>query len=138
MFVFFDRPRTFNLTLTIACEKMLEKWSETNAKIIKKLLLAVNSHSSSSYLKRKQKLFNVKINLKFEIYFFICLFHEENAEESLLINFHGLVVKTEGSWPRGPGFKPPLWRPFFRHHSFGSKLGTKTVENSNLALLHVL
>jgi hypothetical protein len=21
--------------------------------------------------------------------------------------------------------KPPLWRPFFRHHSFGSKLGTK-------------
>jgi hypothetical protein len=26
---------------------------------------------------------------------------------------------------------------FFRHHSFGSKLGTKIVENSNLALLHV-
>ncbi len=24
----------------------------------------------------------------------------------------GLVVKTEDSWPRGPGFKPPLWRPF--------------------------
>ena len=41
---------------------------------------------------------------------------------------HGLVVKAEDSRPRGPGFKPPLWRPFFRHHSFGSKLGTKIVE----------
>jgi hypothetical protein len=40
----------------------------------------------------------------------------------------GLVVKAEDSRPRGPGFKPPLWRPFFRHHSFGSKLGTKIVE----------
>jgi hypothetical protein len=30
------------------------------------------------------------------------------------------VVKAEDSWPRGPGFKPPLWRPFFRHHSFWS------------------
>jgi hypothetical protein len=50
----------------------------------------------------------------------------------------GLVVRAEDLWPRGPGFKPPLWRPFFRHHSFGSKLGTKFVENSNLALLHVL
>jgi hypothetical protein len=29
-------------------------------------------------------------------------------------------------------------RVIFRHHSFGSKLGTKIVENSNLALLHVL
>jgi hypothetical protein len=37
----------------------------------------------------------------------------------------GLVVKAEDSWPRGPGFKPSLWRPFFRHNSFGSKLGTK-------------
>jgi hypothetical protein len=37
-----------------------------------------------------------------------------------------------------PGFKPPLWRPFFRYHSYGSKLGTKCVENSNLALLHML
>ncbi len=44
------------------------------------------------------------------------------------------MVKAEDSWPRGPGFKPPLWRPFFRHHSLGSKLGTKIVENSNLAL----
>jgi hypothetical protein len=25
---------------------------------------------------------------------------------------------------------------FFRHHSFGSKLGTKILEDSNLALLH--
>jgi len=35
------------------------------------------------------------------------------------------VVKAEDSRPRGPGFKPPLWRPFLRHHSFGSMLGTK-------------
>ncbi len=41
---------------------------------------------------------------------------------------HGLVVKAEDLWPRGTGLKSPLWRPFFRHHSFGSKLGTK---NSN-------
>ena len=26
------------------------------------------------------------------------------------------------------GSNPPLWRPFFRHHSFRSKLGTKIVE----------
>ncbi len=25
-----------------------------------------------------------------------------------------LVVKAEDLWLRGPGFKPPLWRPFFR------------------------
>ncbi len=50
----------------------------------------------------------------------------------------GLMVKAEDSEPRGPGFKPPLWRPFLRHHSFGSKLRTKIVENSNLALLYVL
>jgi hypothetical protein len=25
-------------------------------------------------------------------------------------------------------FKPPLWRPFFRHYTFGSKLETKIVE----------
>jgi hypothetical protein len=41
------------------------------------------------------------------------------------------VVKAEDSLPRGPGFKPPLWRPFLRHHSFGSNLVTKIVENSN-------
>ena len=39
----------------------------------------------------------------------------------------GLVVKEEDSWLRGPGFKPSLCRPFFRHHSFGSKLGSKIV-----------
>ena len=50
----------------------------------------------------------------------------------------GLVVKVDDSWLSGPGFKPPPWRTFFRYHSFGSKLGTKIVENSNLALLHVL
>jgi hypothetical protein len=26
------------------------------------------------------------------------------------------------------GSNPHYWRPFFRHHSFGSKLGTKIVE----------
>jgi hypothetical protein len=36
----------------------------------------------------------------------------------------GLVFKAEDSWLRGPGINPPLWRPFFKHHSFGSKLGT--------------
>ncbi len=40
----------------------------------------------------------------------------------------GLVVKAENSWSRGPGFKPPEWRPFFRHHLIGLKLGTKFVE----------
>ncbi len=50
----------------------------------------------------------------------------------------GLVVKVEDSWPRGPRFKPSLWWPFFKHHSIGSKLGTKIVENSNLLLLHLL
>jgi len=43
------------------------------------------------------------------------------------------VVKAEVSRPRGPRFKSPLWRPFFRHHSFGSKLRTNIEENSNLA-----
>ena len=28
----------------------------------------------------------------------------------------GLVDKAEDSWLRGPGFKPPLWRPFFTDH----------------------
>ncbi len=39
----------------------------------------------------------------------------------LLTSSHGLVVKAEDLWPRSPGFKPPLWRPFFRHHSFGDQ-----------------
>jgi hypothetical protein len=50
----------------------------------------------------------------------------------------GLVVKAEDSRQGGPGFKPHLWRQFFRQPSFGSKLGTKFVENSNLALLLML
>ncbi len=56
----------------------------------------------------------------------------------LLARSRGLAVKAEDSWLRGPGYKPPLWIPFFRHHSFGSKLVTKIVENSNPALFHVL
>jgi hypothetical protein len=32
---------------------------------------------------------------------------------------------TKRSW-----VQTPAWRPFFKHHSFGSKLGTKIVENS--------
>ena len=35
------------------------------------------------------------------------------------------MVKAEDSWLRGCEFKPPLRRPFFRHHSFGSKPGAK-------------
>ncbi len=42
-----------------------------------------------------------------------------------LASSRGQVFKAEDSWPRGPRFKPPLWRPFFRHHLFGSKVGTK-------------
>jgi hypothetical protein len=51
---------------------------------------------------------------------------------------HGLVVKAEDSWLRGCGFNPPLWRPFFMHHSFGSKHGGKNWVEINLALLHML
>jgi hypothetical protein len=50
----------------------------------------------------------------------------------------GLVVKAEDLYLKGCEFEPSLWRPFFRNHSFGSKLGTKFVENSNLALLHMM
>ena len=46
-------------------------------------------------------------------------------QRSFKASSRGLVVKVEDSRPRDPGFNPPLWRPFFRHHSFGSKLGTK-------------
>jgi hypothetical protein len=35
------------------------------------------------------------------------------------------VVKAEDSQTTGCGFKPPLWRLFFRYHSFGSKHGIK-------------
>ena len=50
----------------------------------------------------------------------------------------GLVVKGEGSWLRGCGFKPLRRRPFFTHHSFGSKYGSKNWVEINLALLHLL
>ena len=30
------------------------------------------------------------------------------------VSSRDLVVKAEDSWPRGLGFKPPLWRPFFQ------------------------
>ena len=63
---------------------------------------------------------------------------EANEKRCFKASTRGLEVKAEDSLPRGPGFKPPLWRPFFRHHSFRSKLGTKIVANSNLALLHML
>jgi hypothetical protein len=50
----------------------------------------------------------------------------------------GLVVRQKTHDQEVLDSIPLLWRPFFRQHSFGSKRGTKTVENSNLALLHVL
>ncbi len=37
----------------------------------------------------------------------------------------GLVVKAEDSRLKGCGFKSPLRRPFFRHHSFGSNAWSK-------------
>jgi hypothetical protein len=36
------------------------------------------------------------------------------------------------------GSKPPLWRPFFRHHSFGSKLGTKIEEKPGIVSYAVI
>jgi hypothetical protein len=76
------------------------------------------------------------INFKKKLFFILYPIYKLIV--SLQASSRGLVVKAEDSWPWGPGFKPPLWRSFFRHHSFGSKLGTKIVENSNLALLRVL
>jgi hypothetical protein len=52
----------------------------------------------------------------------------DKVSQRKMANSRGLMVKAEDSRPRGPGFKPPIWRPFFRHHSFGSKLGIKFVE----------
>jgi hypothetical protein len=37
----------------------------------------------------------------------------------------GLVVEAENSRRRGLGLKPPLWRPFFKHHSFGTQIVEK-------------
>ncbi len=62
----------------------------------------------------------------------ITLFHRKSLHQKSLhtTSRRGLVVNAEDPWPRGPGFKSPLWRPFFRHHSFGSKLGTIIVEKT--------
>jgi hypothetical protein len=46
--------------------------------------------------------------------------------------------KAGDSWLRGRGFKPPLRRPFFRHHSFGSKTWSKHWVEINPALLYIL
>jgi hypothetical protein len=35
------------------------------------------------------------------------------------------VFKEVDSWLRGFGFKPPLKRSFFMHHSFGAKAWSK-------------
>jgi hypothetical protein len=48
------------------------------------------------------------------------------------------VVRAEDLYLRGPGFEHPLKKLFFRNHSFGSMLGAKIVENSNLTLLYML
>jgi hypothetical protein len=56
----------------------------------------------------------------------------------VLASSHGLVVKAENSWLRGRGFKTPLRRPFFRHHSFGSIAWSKNWVEINLALLQML
>ncbi len=50
----------------------------------------------------------------------------------------GLVVKAEDPWLRSRGFEPPLRRPFFRHHSFGSKAWSNNWVLINLALLDML
>jgi hypothetical protein len=77
----------------------------------------------------------LKNGVKFKfLFYFLSTFNMSTLE----VRGHGLEVNAEDLLPRGPGLKPPLWRPFFRHHSFRSKLETKLVENSNLALLHVL
>ena len=98
---------------------------------------------------KKVGLFSLnKVGL-FACKFKMCKLSQQNKYFILLSNGHsrairqvensrGLVVKAEDSCPRGPGFKPTLWRPFFRHHLFISKLGTKIMENSNLTMLHVL
>jgi hypothetical protein len=48
------------------------------------------------------------------------------------------VVKAEDLKLKGCELEPPLRRPFFWNYLFGSKLGTKLVENSYPALLHML
>jgi hypothetical protein len=50
----------------------------------------------------------------------------------------GLVVKAKTHDQKVLGSNPHYVDHFLRHRAFGSKLGTRIVENSNLALLHVL
>ena len=42
-----------------------------------------------------------------------------------------LVVMAEDSWPRGRGFESPLRRPFFMHHSLGSKHGNLLLDKKS-------
>ncbi len=65
-------------------------------------------------------MFVIKFYSKWKSVVIVCF-----GKEKVWPSSHRLVVKAEDSRPRGPGFKPPLWRPLFRHHSFGSKLGKK-------------
>ena len=70
---------------------------------------------------------------------FACKIIDYTNHMSFLASSCGLVVKAEDSCPSGTGFLPPLWRPFFRYHLFGSKAWNKNCgKNSNLALLHML
>ena len=46
---------------------------------------------------------------------------KKQISKKSLASSRGLVVKAEDSGLKGRGLKPPLRRPFFRHHSFGSK-----------------
>jgi hypothetical protein len=61
-----------------------------------------------------------------------------NATETCLINIETFgtflkvvqgLVKAEDSWPRGPGFKPPLQRPFFNFCLKNKKEGKKDRKN---------
>jgi hypothetical protein len=44
--------------------------------------------------------------------YFILLSNGHSRAIRQVENSRGLVVKAEDLCPRGPGFKPPLWRPF--------------------------
>ena len=92
---------------------------------------------SFDLLNKVAKSFTLLKNTSFDHRFDLVKFHLTTISQTkpVMASSRGLVVKAEDSWLRDPRFKPPLWRPFYRHHSFGSKLGTKIVENSNLALL---
>ena len=46
-------------------------------------------------------------------------------KQKKMASSRGVGVKAEDSLLKGREFKPPLWRPLFMHHSFGSKHGNK-------------